>query len=101
MKAYDTVTSALNDLRSRGFVNDFNLQFDCIDCGENEKIRPENFEVVETYRFEGNTDPADEAIVYAIETKDGRKGVLVSGYGAYSEDVSEDMVRKLRVHRAG
>ncbi|WP_143306746.1 phosphoribosylpyrophosphate synthetase [Chitinophaga vietnamensis] len=95
MKVYDTVTAALQDLRLRGYTADFNMQFDCIQMNE-EKIKPQDFEIVETYRFEGNTDPGDEAIVYAIETKSGKKGVLMHGYGAYAEDISEDMIRKLK-----
>ncbi|NSL86645.1 phosphoribosylpyrophosphate synthetase [Chitinophaga solisilvae] len=96
MKVYDTVTDALNDLRQRGYTKDFNLLFDCIQCtGEDTRIQPSDFDITETYRFEGDTDPGDEDIVYALETKDGRKGVLMHGYGTYAEDISEDMVRKL------
>jgi len=98
MKVYDTVSTALQELRKRGFTVDFNLKFDRIhDTGKSDALHVDNFEIVEHYRFEGNSDPADEAIVYAITTKDGRKGVLVHGYGAYSEDISEDMIRKLNV----
>jgi hypothetical protein len=51
---------------------------------------------VETYRFEGNTDPSDEAIVFAIESKNGKKGVLVNGYGISADAMSSDMAIKLR-----
>lgn len=94
MKVYDTVTEAMEDLRKRGYITDFNLVFDSIQCPEG-KVRPEDFEITETYRFEGDTDPGDEAVVYGIETKSGIKGVLMYGYGVYSEDMSEDMIRKL------
>ncbi|SEW50424.1 phosphoribosylpyrophosphate synthetase [Chitinophaga arvensicola] len=94
MKVYDTVTAALEDLRKRGYTADFNLLFDSIQCPA-ETVQPADFEITETYRFEGNTDPGDEAVVYAIETRSGTKGVLMTGYGAYSEDMSEDLIRKL------
>ncbi|MBS0029762.1 hypothetical protein ACTJJ0_16845 [Chitinophaga sp. 22321] len=94
MKVYDTVTAAMEDLRKRGYTADFNLLFDCIHAGET-KIHPQDFDITETYRFEGDTDPGDEAVVYAIETKTGVKGVLMYGYGVYSEDMSADMIRKL------
>ncbi|MET3878266.1 MULTISPECIES: hypothetical protein [Chitinophaga] len=94
MRVYDTVTAAIEDLRKRGYITDFNLVFDSIQCPEG-NVRPEDFEITETYRFEGDTDPGDEAVVYAIETKSGIKGVLMYGYGVYSEDMSEDMIRKL------
>lgn len=100
MQIYDTVTDALADLRRRGFLLDFNLQFDVLHGAEaGKKMKADDFEIVETYRFEGDTDPADEAIVYGITTSDGHKGVLVHGYGTYSEDIADDMIRKLKMER--
>ena len=67
MYTYDTVSGAVNGLKKRGYTMDFNLQENCLVCHE-DKFNPEDFEIVEVYRFEGNTDPADEAVVYAIES---------------------------------
>jgi hypothetical protein len=99
MYNYDTVTEALNDLKKRNFTMDFNLAENCIVCNEH-KFRIDDFEIVEFYRFEGNTDPADEAIVYAIESKTGLKGVLVSGYGISAEGMSAEMAKKLKLHKS-
>ena len=45
------------------------------------------------------TDPADEAIVYAIESTDGTaKGVLINGYGIYTDSLSDQMLKKLKTH---
>jgi hypothetical protein len=57
-----------------------------------------DFEIVDVYRYEGNSDPADEAAVYAIRSKDGHKGVLVTGYGISSEGISSDLLKKLNDH---
>ena len=62
MYSYDTVTEALNDLKKRNFNLDFNLMENSIVCNE-DKFDIDDFEIVEYYRFEGDTDPADEAIV--------------------------------------
>lgn len=101
MPAYDTVTEALKDLKARGFTTDFNLAFDALHCPDTgTRLSPSDFEIVEHHRFEGNTDPADEAVVYAVASNDGRmKGVLVSAYGTYSEPLDDSMIRKLGVHR--
>ncbi|MFL9484116.1 phosphoribosylpyrophosphate synthetase [Chitinophagaceae bacterium LWZ2-11] len=100
MSAYDTLSGALNDLRLRGFTVDFNIEFDKIKCKkEGKELSTEQFEIVEHHRFEGETDPGDESVVYAIEAKDGTmRGVLVSAYGAYSDSASEEMIQKLTVH---
>lgn len=47
---------------------------------------PEQVQVVNFYRFEGESDPADNSIMYQIETQDGRKGVLVDAYGTYADE---------------
>jgi hypothetical protein len=98
MISYDTVSEAVNGLKKRGFDVDFNLQENCIVC-HGDKFAIDDFEITEVYRFEGNTDPSDEAIVYAIESKTGKKGVLVSGYGISAEGMSAEMVKKLSIHR--
>lgn len=100
MYAYDTVTDAVSGLKQRGFTTDFNLKDNCLVCHE-DKFNIEDFEIVETYRFEGPSDPADEAVVYAIESKTGLKGILVNGYGAYADAMSSEMAKKLELHHNG
>ena len=98
MYTYDTVSEAVNGLKKRGFSLDFNLDENCLVCNDS-KLRADDFEIVEVHRFEGNSDPADEAVVYAIESKAGMKGVLVNGYGISADALSSDMAKKLSVHR--
>jgi hypothetical protein len=94
MFVYDTVSAAVDDLRDRGFTMDFNLSENCIICNEH-KFNPDDFNIVEVYRFEGNSDPADEAVVYGIESRTGLKGVLVSGYGPSGDTLSGEIAKKL------
>lgn len=96
MYAYDTVTAAIKGLKQRGFTIDFNVEANCITCPDCQ-LKPSEFEITEVYRFEGESDPADEAVVYAIESKDGRKGVLVNGFGISADELGEEMVEKLAV----
>lgn len=98
MIAYDTVTEAVNGLKKRGYDMDFNLEENCLVC-HSDKFDINDFEIVEFYRFEGNSDPSDQAVVYAIESTTGKKGVLVSGYGISAEGISAEMAIKLSVQR--
>lgn len=91
---YATVSEAIEQLRQKGFTVDFNLERNCIVCHP-EKFNPDDFEIVDVYRYEGNTDPADEATVYAIESKTGLKGVLVTGYGISTDTMSTEILNKL------
>jgi hypothetical protein len=98
MYTYDTVSEAVNGLRKRGYAIDFNRDFDCVTCKMTAlSLHPHEFEITEVHRFEGNSDPADEAVVYAIESKHGEKGILVDGFGPSSETASEAMIEKLAV----
>lgn len=97
MKAYDTLTEALEGLRKQGFTQDYNLKPDCLHCqSDNIELRPADFDIVDVYRFEGMTDPGDSTVLYAIEAKNGNKGTLMDAYGAYSESISPEMAEKLR-----
>jgi hypothetical protein len=89
----------VNGLKERGYTKDFNLEENCIVCHE-DRYDPEDFEIVEVYRYEGNSDPADEAVVYAIEGRKGEKGVLVSGYGISADAATNGIIAKLKTHPA-
>ncbi len=101
MKSYDTVTEAVNDLKARGFNINFNLAFDKLICLEdNLCLNPNEFEIVEVHRFEGVTNPSDEDVVYAVESKDEKiKGVVTSAFGLYADPVSNEMIQKLSMHK--
>jgi hypothetical protein len=99
MYAYDTLFEAVNDLKKRGFDLDFNLQENCLIC-HGDKFDVNDFEITEVYRFEGNTDPSDEAVVYAIESLNGKKGVLVNGYGISADVMDGEMAKKLRIQKS-
>ena len=96
MRTYDNLVEALNDLRARGYKNDFDIEPRCIKCSSlNIQLQPEDFSIVETYRFEGNSTPDDNSILYAIESKDGVKGVMVDAYGPYADSLTPEMAKKL------
>jgi hypothetical protein len=98
MKAYSTVLEAVNDLKKRGYKEDFDLQSNSVTCAAlNLKWHPENFKVDEFYRFEGMSNPDDNSIVFAISSNDGIKGTLVDAYGPYSENLTEAMIKKLTI----
>lgn len=97
MYIYDTVVEAITALRQRGYMLDFNLYVDQVRCqAENTSLNPAEFEIIEHYRFEGNTNPSDEDIVYATSSMDRKiKGVLTSAYGMYAYNLSPAMLNKL------
>jgi len=79
MYHYATVTKALQDLNEKGYTTDFNLEEDRI------KTHCDDFEIEHIYRYEGESDPGDEATVYGIKAKNGQKGVFVVSPGSESD----------------
>ncbi|MEO0332724.1 MAG: phosphoribosylpyrophosphate synthetase [Bacteroidota bacterium] len=97
MPSYDTLVEAINDLKKRGFDHDFNLEQDRLYCKQLKMhYRPKEFMITEVHRFEGMSNPDDNSVLYAIETSNHDKGVLVDAYGTYSEALSDEMLAKLK-----
>ncbi len=100
MKTFETLSEAIQDLKVRGYENDFNLHPEWIECPPlNLKFKATEFHVDEIYRFEGATDPDDSSVLLAIQSSTGVKGILVDAYGAYSNSISQEMVRALKIDR--
>jgi hypothetical protein len=89
MYHYATVTRALEELKQKGFTTDFNLQEDRI------INTPEEFAIEEVYRYEGETDPGDEATVYGIRSNKGEKGFFLIGFSAYAENDAAMVLNEL------
>ncbi len=99
MKPYNTLSETMEELRKQGYTEDFNLQQNCLECRNGEfKVFAEDFKVDNYFRFEGDSNPSDSAILYAISSdRLGLKGVLVNAYGIYSETVTDELMEKLQI----
>ncbi|MBA3674344.1 MAG: phosphoribosylpyrophosphate synthetase [Chitinophagaceae bacterium] len=97
MTNYDTVTEAVKGLKERGYTIDFNIAFDKLMCSQNKIcLHPDEFKITEVHRFEGDSNPDDEDIVYAVESKDKKiKGVITSAFGLYADPISNKIIQKL------
>lgn len=81
-----TLVSCLNSLIASGFDAQFKAVKQGLKSLKTEKIyKPEEVKILNFYRFEGESDPADNSILYALETSDGERGTLTDAYGPYSD----------------
>ena len=94
---YDTLIQGIEALRIQGYVEDFNLKANCLDCRDAAiQMNPDEFEIDKVFRFYGPSDVGDESILYAISSeKYNLKGILVNGFGISSDPLTEAMVKKL------
>lgn len=101
MYSYDTIVDAVKGMKQRGYTIDFNLAFDKLICYDGiHVLAPADFEITEMYRFEGNSDPSDEDVLYAVESRDGKlKGIITSAFGMYADAASTEMLSKLSMHK--
>ena len=82
---YTSMTEAIDELRKRGFTANFEFldeAFRVVDSGRT--FTADALTIVEHYRFEGASDPEDMSVVYAIESTDGTRGVVVDAFGTYA-----------------
>lgn len=89
-----SLSSCVNKMKEDGYKEDFQVTKKGLGTySENKHYKPDQISIINFYRFEGVSDPADNSILYVIETDDGVKGTLVDAYGAYSDsDVSKFIV---------
>ncbi|MEO6302667.1 MAG: hypothetical protein ABIP51_05805 [Bacteroidia bacterium] len=77
-----TMTGCMNKLQADGYTENFVAKEKGLEAPSTQKIyTPAQVKIVSFYRFEGESDPGDNAIVYAVETNDSVKGMLVDSYG--------------------
>ncbi|MBA3665723.1 MAG: hypothetical protein H0W61_16190 [Bacteroidetes bacterium] len=81
-----TLSSCVNRLTRDGYETQFKVTKNGLKSLTTEKVyRPEEIKIASFYRFEGESDPADNSILYAIETEGGEKGTLTDAYGIYND----------------
>ena len=99
-ESFGTLSETINGLVKLGYNHDFNIKEDCIVCRQaNITLSPEDFQIDKTYRFEGDSDPDYQSILYAISSpKFGIKGLLVNGYGISADEASSKLIAKLQTN---
>lgn len=79
MENFDTLTQAMEILKNLGYVEDFNLKQDCIECRQGQfKIFHDEFEIDKVYRFEVMTDPGDQSYFTPFHQKNTNSKAFLS-----------------------
>lgn len=91
---YATVSEAVAALKQQGYLLDLELKGNRF-LAAGQAYDAGDFEITDLYRYEGPSDPADEAVVYALVSGSGLKGVLVTGYGSTAEPEAAGALERL------
>jgi len=96
-----TLSSILEKLRLKKMDNEFRWTKEGFSAGKGKVYQPEELTIIKTFRFEGDSDPADSSILYLIEGNDGLIGYSLDSYGAYSDHEDEEgydnFIRQVKV----
>ena len=90
-----TLSQCINSLHKQGYTENFRVADGMLIGEQDEKYSLNEVRINNFYRFEGTSDPGDNAICYAIETDDGKKGVLVDGYGSSNDDDVSEFIKEV------
>lgn len=95
-----TLSVVLNKLKKQGMDHEFLMTKSGFTPGNGKYYSPEDLKIIKTYRFEGDSDPADSSIIYIIQTNDGLTGYSMDAYGVYStvDDTNfDEFIKKIQV----
>lgn len=89
-----SLATCLNKMVMDGYTDDFKVTDHGLESLQQHKnYNPDQVRIINFFRFEGPSNPDDNAILYVIETNDGRKGTLVDSYGVYTDAYVSQFVK--------
>lgn len=98
MPQMTTLTECMQYLKKEGYVQEFDVKEGIlIDPYRNETFDTNDIAIDNFYRFEEMSNPSDNAILYAISTKNGAKGTLVDAYGTYSDESTDEFFKHVAI----
>ena len=95
-----TLSGVLEKLRIKRQDNEFKITLAGFKAPNGKVYPAEELKIIRTYRFEGDSDPADSSILYLIEARDGLVGYSIDAYGAYSnheDDGYDEFIKQIPV----
>lgn len=92
-----SLVNVLNRLYKDGYKIDFKVSGEGTLCTmeDEDTFSPDQVRIVDHYRFEGESNPDDMSILYAIETASGRKGTISNSYGPYADAKVDEFLKKV------
>ena len=93
-----TLSQVMETLRKRGIHKEFRMNDACEMKYENSEKNylPHELTILKTYRFEGDSNPADNVVLYVVQAEDKNFGIIIDSYGAESNYPGEEFDAFLR-----
>ena len=96
-RTMETMREAITRLEARGFLQAIRAtQGGELQVDDERPVAPESLIIEEVVRFEGESDPEDEAVLFALRTADGRvQGTFASSFGTRIDADSAEAIQRL------
>ena len=97
----DSLVTVLASVEKMGYTSQFEVNSKGLLSFKTDRtFTPDQVKIEHFYRFEGESNPDDSAILYAIVTDSGEKGTLVDGYGTQSDAATGAFIKRvLDIHK--
>jgi hypothetical protein len=98
----DTISTVLNRLKIKNQDNEFIIDKKGQLSFNGKSYSKNDIKIIKTYRFEGESDPADQAIIYLILAYDGVIGYSLDAYGVYTNhrnDGYADLIQQMATNQ--
>lgn len=98
----DTISTVLNTLKLKKQDNEFVIDETGQLSFNGRTYNQDDIKIIKTYRFEGESDPADAAIIYLIMAYDGVIGYSLDAYGVYTnhgDDGYADLIQHTAIKK--
>lgn len=97
-KEMKTLTETIDKFRSKEFIYDFYINDGKLRSDETkESFMPEDLIIERTGRYEGDSNPDDMSIIYAITSESGTKGILLDAYGTYADPQISEFIKDVPI----
>ena len=92
----NSLALCINKMVLKGYEDDFKITDMGLKSLNTSKIyQPKDIHIINFFRFEGQSDPNDNTILYVVESDDGNKGTIVDAYGPYADRKLSDFMSKV------
>lgn len=100
-----TLSQVMATLSQRGITREFRMN----ESGEmkfensEKSYQPSDLSILKTYRFEGDSNPDDNAVLYIVRDSIGNLGMIIDSYGAdsnYPGQEFDTFLRDIPIHES-
>lgn len=94
----NTLYDVLNKLKEKKIDIEFAWKENAL-IANDKRYQPNELQILKTFRFEGESDPDDSAILYIINATDGLIGYSIDAYGVNSnyDEAYDNFIRQISI----